>query len=132
MSVGAFIACCAFSLIGTLCERFKESNVLIWGGFFLMVIGRLVVMPYRNEYPKLAHERKFMDQNGTIGYYDDDDPMVLGCPVASQPWCETTPVLGENRIRLHYCMCKHRFLIFQDFLNLSLAMFYRVYHIQLE
>lgn len=95
MSVGAFIACAAFSLIDPLCRRFKESNVLIWGGFFLMVVGRVIVMPYRDEYPKLASEREYLTENGTIAYYDDDNPLVLGCPVKSQPWCATTPVLGK-------------------------------------
>lgn len=94
MSVGAFIACGAFSLIGPLCQRFKESNVLIWGGFFTMVIGRLVIMPYRNEFPKLAIEREYMTENGTIAYHEDDSPLVLGCPVKTQEWCATTPVLG--------------------------------------
>lgn len=60
-----------------------------------MVIGRVVVMPYRDEYPKLALEREYMTENGTIAYYDDDDPLVLGCPVKTQEWCATTPVLGE-------------------------------------
>lgn len=78
MSVGAFIACIAFCLISPLSNRFKESNVLIWGGFFTMVVGRLIFMPYRDEYPKIALDRNFTMYNGTIGYYDDDDPHILG------------------------------------------------------
>lgn len=90
MSVGAFIACMAFMLISPLSRRIKESNLLIWGGFFLMVIGRLVFVPYRGEIPKLAVDREYVFENGSLGLYDEDDPMVLGCPVNSQPWCADT------------------------------------------
>jgi ceroid-lipofuscinosis MFS transporter 7 len=90
MSVGAFIACLAFCLISPLTKRFKESNLLIWGGFFLMVIGRLVFIPYRGELPKLALDREYKMENGSIAFYHEDDPMVLGCPVNSQPWCANT------------------------------------------
>jgi MFS transporter, ceroid-lipofuscinosis neuronal protein 7 len=95
MSIGAFIACAAFCFIGPLCKRYRESNVLIWGGFFLMVIGRLVVMPYRDEYPKLAMDREYKLENGSFALYAEDDPAVLGCPIREQPWCATTPVLGK-------------------------------------
>lgn len=90
MSVGAFIACVAFLLIAPLSKRYKESSLLIWGGFFFMVIGRLVFIPYRGELPKLAVDREYMTENGTIGLYHEDDPLVLGCPVTSQPWCADT------------------------------------------
>lgn len=104
MSVGAFIACIGFCLISPLSKRFKESNVLIWGGFFTMIVGRLVFMPYRDEYPKLALEREFMMENGTMGLYADDDPAILGCPAASQPWCATTPVLGFPEFIIGYIL----------------------------
>lgn len=95
MTVGGLIACGAFVLIGPLCKRYRESNVLIWFGFLLMFIGRVVYMPYRGDHPKLAIDREYITENNTIGYYDDDDPAVLGCPVKVQKWCATTPVLGE-------------------------------------
>lgn len=104
MSVGAFIACIAFSLISTLSKRYKESNVLIWGGFFMMVVGRLIFIPYRDEYPRLAAEREFVMENGTIGFYGDGDEQILGCPVASQPWCATTPVLGFPEFIIGYIL----------------------------
>lgn len=93
MSVGAGIACLGFCLIAPLSKRYKEINVLIWGGFFLMVIGRLIYIPYRDEYPKLAANREYVTGNGTIAFYEDDDPAILGCPI-SQEWCKTTPILG--------------------------------------
>lgn len=104
MSVGAFIACIAFALISPLSTRYKESNVLIWGGFFMMVVGRLIVIPYRDEYPKLALEREYMMENGTQAFYADDDSHILGCPVTSQPWCATTPVLGFPEFILGYIL----------------------------
>lgn len=104
MSVGAFIACIAFSLISPLSKRFKESNVLIWGGFFMMVVGRLIFIPYRDEYPRLAAEREYVMDNGTVGMYGDDDEKILGCPVVSQPWCATTPVLGFPEFILGYIL----------------------------
>lgn len=81
MSVGAFIACLAFCLISPLSKRFKESDLLIWGGFFFMAIGRISFIPYRGDLPKLAVEREFVMENGTIGFYNEDDPMVLGIHV---------------------------------------------------
>ncbi|CRL08149.1 CLUMA_CG020833, isoform A [Clunio marinus] len=104
MSVGAFIACIAFCLIAPLSQRYKESNVLIWGGFFTMVIGRLIFMPYRDEYPRLALDREYMMENGTIGFYSDDDEHILGCPVSTQPWCSTTPVLGFPEFIIGYIL----------------------------
>lgn len=104
MSGGAFIACIAFCLISPLSKRYKESNVLIWGGFFTMVIGRLIFMPYRGEFPRLASEREYVMENGTLGLYADDDENILGCPVASQPWCGTTPVLGFPEFVIGYVL----------------------------
>lgn len=104
MSGGAFIACIAFGLISCLSKRFKESNVLIWGGFFTMVVGRLIFMPYRDEYAKLASDREFVMENGTTGFYGDDDVHILGCPVSTQPWCATTPVLGFPEFIVGYIL----------------------------
>lgn len=69
-----------------------------------MVVGRLIFMPYRDEYPRLASEREYMMENGTTGYYADDDEHILGCPVKSQPWCATTPVLGFPEFILGYIL----------------------------
>lgn len=90
LSIGAFVACAAFLLIPPLCRRYSESNLLIWGGFFIMVLGRFIFIPYRGDIPKLAVDREYVMENGTMGLYDEDDPMVLGCPATTQPWCTTT------------------------------------------
>jgi ceroid-lipofuscinosis MFS transporter 7 len=55
-----------------------------------MVLGRFIFIPYRGDIPKLAVDREFVMENGTMGLYDEDDPMVLGCPATTQPWCATT------------------------------------------
>lgn len=101
MTIGGAIACVTFFLISPLCKKFKESHVLIVGGFVLMVIGRLVHIPYGNELAKLAVDRHFTYPNGTEGMYDESDPKVLGCPT-SQEWCKTTPVMGIEAFVLGY------------------------------
>lgn len=103
MTCGGAIACVTFVMISPLCKKFKENHVLIIGGFLLMVLGRLVHIPYGNEMPKIAVDREFLYSNGTIGVYDEDDPKVLGCP-SSQDWCETTPVLGFPAFVLGYLL----------------------------
>lgn len=103
MTVGGVIACITFVLITPLCKKFKENYVLIIGGFFLMVLGRIVHIPYGTDLPKLAVDREFTFPNGTSGFYDEDDLRVLGCPV-SQEWCKTTPVLGFPEFILGYLL----------------------------
>lgn len=103
MTIGGIIACVTFVLITPLCKRFKENNVLIIGGFMMMVLGRFAHIPFGDTYPKLAIEREFMYPNGTHGFYHEDDPRVLGCPV-SQEWCQTTPVLSFPAFCLGYLL----------------------------
>jgi ceroid-lipofuscinosis MFS transporter 7 len=93
MSAGGLIACLTFLLISPLCKRFKESNVLLIGGFFVMILGRLAHIPYRNETAKLAYPKEYTFENGTHVSFNDDDQLVLGCPI-SQEWCKTTNSLG--------------------------------------
>uniref|UniRef100_A0A182JXE3 Major facilitator superfamily (MFS) profile domain-containing protein n=1 Tax=Anopheles christyi TaxID=43041 RepID=A0A182JXE3_9DIPT len=54
MAVGAILASAMFLMIDPLCKRFPEQQVLIWGGFFLMVLGRAVYIPMSDTPPKLA------------------------------------------------------------------------------
>jgi MFS transporter, ceroid-lipofuscinosis neuronal protein 7 len=103
MTIGGAIACATFLLITPLCKMFKENQVLIVGGFFLMVLGRVAHIPYGNEFAKLSVDREFSFPNGTIGSFDEDDPKVLGCP-SSQEWCKTTPVLGLPQFIIGYLL----------------------------
>uniref|UniRef100_A0A182FB33 Major facilitator superfamily (MFS) profile domain-containing protein n=1 Tax=Anopheles albimanus TaxID=7167 RepID=A0A182FB33_ANOAL len=54
MAVGAVLASGVFLMIGPLCKRIPEQHVLLWGGFFLMVLGRAVYIPMSDQPPKLA------------------------------------------------------------------------------
>lgn len=82
MSVGAVIACATFAAISPLCKKFEERRVLIWGGFFLMVLGRALYLPWGPEPPLIASE------NTTVTTSDGTES--VGCP-PSQEWCATTP-----------------------------------------
>lgn len=104
MTVGGFIACVTFLLISPLCKKFREGQVLIIGGFLLMVLGRLAHIPYGNIAPKLAIEREFTFPNLTTIILGEDDPRVLGCPGESQEWCKTTPVLGFEAFIIGYLL----------------------------
>ena len=90
MSIGAIVACVTFVLIGPLTKRFKESNVLIWGGFFIMSVGRFVNIPIAgSQLAQLALPREEYLANVTLGYYNDTFENT-GCPV-EQEWCTYTP-----------------------------------------
>lgn len=103
MTFGGVIACVTFVGIGPLCKKFKENHVLIIGGFALMVLGRIVHIPYGSGTIKMAIDREIKLPNGTVIFLDEDDPRVLGCP-QSQDWCKTTPVLGFPEFVLGYLL----------------------------
>ncbi|XP_071449181.1 major facilitator superfamily domain-containing protein 8 isoform X2 [Hetaerina americana] len=68
MSVGAIVACATFLAIGPLCKWFDERKVLLYGGFFLMVLGRATYIPWGGDPPKIARSKLSLDlmQNATI------------------------------------------------------------------
>lgn len=79
VGIGAFISCVIFCLLPRLSKILKEIDILIWGGFLLAVVGKIIYIPYRNDPPKLtflASKEYFI--NGTKMFYEDDDPLVLG------------------------------------------------------
>lgn len=61
MSVGAVIACVTFLLINPLCKRFPEVQVMIWSGFFLMVIGRIVYIPWSSAPLQIYNETERLE-----------------------------------------------------------------------
>ncbi|XP_037047461.1 major facilitator superfamily domain-containing protein 8 [Bradysia coprophila] len=95
MSVGAVIACVTFVAIDPLCKRFDERSVLLWGGFFLMAIGRLVYIPYGDHLPQMATNSSFVVDNIT------NATETIGCPL-SQEWCLTTPALTMVQFLVGY------------------------------
>lgn len=79
MSVGAVIACITFVAIDPLCKKFEERSVLLWGGFLLMAIGRLVYIPYGDHFPQMA-------TNDSIVFDSvDNSTQIVGCPL-DQTW----------------------------------------------
>lgn len=54
MSVGGVVACITFAVITPLCKRFPEYAVMVWGGFFFMVLGRFVTIPWGSTLAPLA------------------------------------------------------------------------------
>lgn len=101
---GAFISCVIFGLLPIICKRVKEIDILIWGGLLMMALGKLIYIPFRTESLQLPQERNYTMPNGTMGYYEDDHPAILGCPVNTQPWCEWTPALGIPEFVIGYFM----------------------------
>lgn len=61
MSAGAVIACVTFLLINPLCKRFLEVQVMIWCGFFLMVIGRIVYIPWSSTPIQIYNETERLE-----------------------------------------------------------------------
>ncbi|XP_046670778.1 major facilitator superfamily domain-containing protein 8 [Homalodisca vitripennis] len=90
LSAGGVIACVSFVLINPLCKLFNECHVLLWGGFFLMVVGRAVYIPLGSTLPVIAYPAV----NGTE---------MLGCPV-SQEWCLVTPAMTVSQFLLGFLL----------------------------
>lgn len=115
MSVGAVVACITFAGIGPLCKKFEERSVLLWGGFLLMAIGRILYIPWGDKFPQMATNSSSTDlssnnlnvivdvlntvNNNTIELVDTIE--VVGCPL-SQEWCLTTPALTMTQFLLGY------------------------------
>jgi MFS transporter, ceroid-lipofuscinosis neuronal protein 7 len=104
VGIGALISCVIFCLLPKLCKILKEIDILIWGGLLIMTVGKFVYIPFGTDELKLAADRNYTMANGTTGYYEDDNPVVLGCPVKTQPWCEWTPALGIPEFVIGYFM----------------------------
>lgn len=105
VGVGALVSCIIFCLLPRICRKFKEIDILIWGGLLMMCIGKFVYIPFRAETPQLAlSDRNYTMANGTFAMYPDDHELMLGCPVKTQPWCEWTPKLGVPEFIIGYFM----------------------------
>lgn len=90
MTVGGAIATVTFVLISPLCKYFDERNVLIFGGFFLMVIGRLVHIPWGSATPQMAlNETELASHLDTLNATQRVSFENVGC-TADQDWCRTT------------------------------------------
>ncbi|KAG5313065.1 MFSD8 protein, partial [Pseudoatta argentina] len=96
MSVGAVIACITFTMIGPLCKKFAERKVMLWGGFFFMVIGRVLCIPWGPDSPIIGdfgpYNNITTDANGTE---------IVGCPI-TQEWCLYTPQITITQFLIGY------------------------------
>lgn len=61
MSVGAIIAIFTFLLINPLCKFFPEVKVMIWGGFFFMVLGRVLFIPWGPDSPPIYDDSERLE-----------------------------------------------------------------------
>ncbi|XP_053953843.1 major facilitator superfamily domain-containing protein 8 [Anastrepha ludens] len=103
MSVGAIVALVTFVAINPLCKIFPEHYVLIWGGFSLMVLGRVLYIPWGDGPPITAEVYNVtipLTGNATIDLGPNDE-IFLGCP-KTQPWCERTPALTLTQFIIGY------------------------------
>ncbi len=91
MSVGAVIACVTFVAIKPLCQKFEERSVLLWGGFLLIAIGRILYIPYGDHLHVMATNSSIIDlvaNNSNVSINNDSTTSIsemVGCPL-SQEW----------------------------------------------
>ncbi|XP_063234023.1 major facilitator superfamily domain-containing protein 8 [Bacillus rossius redtenbacheri] len=98
MSAGAVLACATFLAIGPLCRRFDERKVLLWGGFFVMVVGRVLCIPWGSEPARIAWP---VNATGAGDGSEGNRTEPLGCP-PSQEWCLYTPAMTLTQFLLGY------------------------------
>ncbi|KAJ9599283.1 hypothetical protein L9F63_010240, partial [Diploptera punctata] len=101
MSVGAVVACVTFVGIAPLSKRFQERKVLLWGGFFLMVIGRALYIPWGSEPPIIA---EYQPENETsVQFGSENETEIVGCP-SIQTWCYYIPAMTITQFLLGYAL----------------------------
>nr|CAD7455789.1 unnamed protein product [Timema tahoe] len=103
MSAGAVIACATFLAIGPLCKRFPERKVLLWGGFFLMVVGRILYIPWGSAPAVIAWSGSEINTTGSDNLTSQFNNLTepLGCP-PSQEWCFYTPAMTITQFLVGY------------------------------
>ncbi|XP_011301992.1 major facilitator superfamily domain-containing protein 8 [Fopius arisanus] len=89
MSVGAVLACLSFAMIEPLCKKFNERKMLIWAGFFLMIIGRVLIIPWGPGTPRMAELDPITNATSTE---NGNGTEIIGCP-RTQEWCYHTPMM---------------------------------------
>ncbi|EDW93740.1 major facilitator superfamily domain-containing protein 8 [Drosophila yakuba] len=86
MTTAAIVSLITFVLIEPMCKIIAERYVLIWGGFSLMFLGRVLFVPWGPDPPKLAQP---FNASWNLS---ESDPIFLGCPT-TQSWCGELPAL---------------------------------------
>ncbi|KZC09574.1 Major facilitator superfamily domain-containing protein 8, partial [Dufourea novaeangliae] len=98
LSIGGIVSCITFTMIGPLCKRFNERKVILWGGFFFMIIGRILCIPWGPDPPQIAYVQSF--NNGTRNI-NGTELMPVGCP-STQEWCFYTPRLTVTQFLIGF------------------------------
>ncbi|XP_065349377.1 major facilitator superfamily domain-containing protein 8-like isoform X2 [Cloeon dipterum] len=96
MTAGAVIALVTFAAIKPLTKKFDERCLLLWGGFMLMVVGRISHIPWGDAPPVIKTKEMVMNQ------LNSNLTEVVGCPVDEQPWCAFTPAMTMTQLLLGY------------------------------
>ncbi|KAF6204930.1 hypothetical protein GE061_019095 [Apolygus lucorum] len=96
LSVGGLMACVVSAFIDKICKRFGEVRVLLYGGFLLMVLGRVSCIPFGTDPPKINYKNATQFGNET-------EVEELGCPV-DQEWCLTTPAMTLNQFLFGFAL----------------------------
>ncbi|XP_017036099.1 major facilitator superfamily domain-containing protein 8 isoform X1 [Drosophila kikkawai] len=97
MTTAAIVSLVTFVLISPLCKLIAERYLLIWGGFSLMFLGRVLFVPWGPDPPKLAQAF-----NASLNL-SDDDPLFLGCP-PTQEWCGELPALTLTQFIIGFAL----------------------------
>uniref|UniRef100_A0A6P4EI48 Major facilitator superfamily domain-containing protein 8 isoform X1 n=1 Tax=Drosophila rhopaloa TaxID=1041015 RepID=A0A6P4EI48_DRORH len=98
MTTAAVVSLITFVLIEPMCKLLAERYVLIWGGFSLMFLGRVLFVPWGPDPPKLAQP---FDPSWNIS---KNDSIFLGCPVTTQPWCAELPALTLTQFIIGFAL----------------------------
>ena len=83
---------CLINYAIPLCKQFKESSLLIWGGFAPMVLGRLLYIPWGDAHAVVAYPNATLTASGIE---------IVGCPIL-QTWCLSTPAMTITQFLLGY------------------------------
>ncbi|SPP77519.1 major facilitator superfamily domain-containing protein 8 isoform X1 [Drosophila guanche] len=97
MTTAAIVSLVTFVMIEPLCKLVAERYVLIWGGFSLMVLGRVLFLPWGPDPPKLA-----LTYNASLNL-SLDDPAYLGCP-HTQEWCGDIPAVSLTQFIIGFAL----------------------------
>ncbi|XP_055591497.1 major facilitator superfamily domain-containing protein 8-like [Uranotaenia lowii] len=96
MTAGALVSCVLFLLLDTLCKRFTETNVLVYGAMFALFLSQLLMIPVGKDSISDCTE-------GHLNETTISTNSTIGCP-AAQEWCCDTPAIGKVQFTIAYTL----------------------------
>lgn len=74
---------------------------MLWGGFFMLLIGRILYMPWGPGLPKIAEMNLTINStvNSTITLIENK--LIPGCP-STQQWCYEIPAMTITQFIIGY------------------------------